>query len=286
MITFVIANKKGGVGKTTTAFNLAAGLQHKGKEVLLIDLDGQCSLTRMAGLKPNYQSSSFGILSGDCKIVDAICTMQDFDLIPGNQALTTADKSLPPGIGRNMRLKEALDSLRKNEDYRYDYCIIDTPPALGIVTINAFVAADFIIIPAEANELSTDGILSVLESAEDVKKYANPYLEVFGILLTRFRKNTTLGKNYKEIFEQLAYSMHTIVFETPIRESIVFSEIPSIHRPIFDYKPRSAAAKDYQQLVDDCAAIAEVKEESIRDFAEREARKKAALDELIKQHKI
>lgn len=289
MFTFAIANQKGGVGKTTTAYNLAAGL---GKEysVLLIDLDGQGNLTRMAGFIPGRQPSSYSLLSKENTIENTIKSCEYFDFIPASSSLTTADQSIEKGIGRNMRLKEALASYARNPDnIPYDFCIIDTPPALGVVTNNALIAADFVIIPAEANELSTEGIISVVDSVEDIKKYVNPQLEVFCILLTRYRGNTTLGKEYYQIFEKLAFKMHTILYPTAIRESIIFSELPSVHQSVFEYKPRSNAAKDYQELVNGCAMIATEKQKTLKMIARHDEEVKAemkAAEERIRQRNI
>lgn len=256
MDIFVISNKKGGVGKTTTAFNLAEGLQKRGKRVVAIDLDPQGNLTHMTGLKISGPTS-FGVLMGEARLGEAYdwSGPDAVPVVPASPALATADQTLPPGIGRNMRLKEALDTIKDD----FDFCIIDTPPAIGIVTINAFVAADFVIIPAEANELSTEGIISVYESVKDVRKYANRRIEISGILLTRYRSNTSIAKEYRKVFERLASKMNTVVYETPIRESIAFSEIPSIHKSIFDYKPRSGAAKDYNALIDNVLGISREK---------------------------
>lgn len=246
MVTVVISNKKGGVGKTTTAYNLAAGLRKRGKSVLAIDLDPQCSLTKISGVNKNGPTS-FGVIAKEVNINDAILKLEFFDLIPGSPSLGSADQNLPESVNRLMRIREALADLETD----YDFCIMDNAPALGVVTVNAYMAADYVIIPAEANELSTDGIANVFESVLDVRKYVNPNIKIAGILLTRYKPNTVLNREYSSIFNDLAEGMKTKVFKAAIRENVNLSELPSIHVPIFDYKPNSTGAEDYNAFIDE-----------------------------------
>ncbi|WP_303838967.1 ParA family protein [Selenomonas ruminantium] len=246
MITVVISNKKGGVGKTTTAYNLAAGLRKRGKSVLAIDLDPQCSLTKFCGVNKNGPTS-FGVITKEVNINSAILKLEFFDLIPGSPLLNSADQNLPESVNRLMRIREALSELATD----YDYVIMDNAPALGVVTVNAYMATDYVVIPAEANELSTDGIANVFESVLDVRKYVNPNIQIAGILLTRFKPNTVLNREYTDIFNELAKGMGTKVFKTAIRENVNLAELPSIHVPIFDYKPNSTGAEDYNKFIDE-----------------------------------
>lgn len=246
MTTIVISNKKGGVGKTTTAYNLAAELRKKGFSVLAIDLDPQCSLTELAGVNQNGPTS-YGVIAKEVNINNSILNLEFFDLIPGSPALGTADQTLPESVNRLMRLREALGELTTE----YDFCILDNPPALSVITINSYMAADYVVIPAEANELSTKGIVNVFESVIDVRKYVNPDIKIAGILLTRYKTNTVLNREYTTIFNDLASGIKTKVFDTHIRENINLSELPSIHLPIFAYKPNSTGAEDYKAFVDE-----------------------------------
>ena len=245
MITVAISNKKGGVGKTTTAYNLAAGLKIWGYRVLAIDLDPQCSFSKVSGYNKQEGPTSFGVISKEVSIKNAIVNMEHFDLVPGSPALATADQTIPEGLGKLMRIREAL--LEVKDDY--DFVVLDDAPSMGVVTMNSFVAADYIIIPAEANELSTDGIVSIYESVVDIKKYMQTNLRIAGILLTRYKAKTNLNQEYTKIFRKLADQMGTKVFRHPIRESVNLSELPSIHQPIFQYKPTSNANDDYTNLV-------------------------------------
>lgn len=244
MLSVVIANKKGGVGKTTTAYNLAAGLKIWGYKVLAIDLDPQCSLSKVAGYKKEGPTS-YGVISKEVNIKDAIVPMEHFDLVPASPALATADQTIPEGLGKLMRIREAL--LEVKDDY--DFVIMDDAPAMGVVTMNSLVAADYIVIPAEANELSTDGIVSIYESVLDIKKYMQTNLKIAGILLTRYKAKTNLNQSYSKVFNKLAEQMGTKVFRARIRESVNLSELPSIHQPIFIYKPGSNAKDDYTAFV-------------------------------------
>lgn len=248
MRTVAICNKKGGVGKTTTTYNLSAGLSKLGYKVLALDLDPQCSLTQVTGFNQDGPTTN-SVIFREVKIENAIINLEFFDFIPGSPLLEAADKSLPEGINRLMRLREPLGRLKD----RYDYCIIDNAPAMGVVATNAIMAADYVIIPAEANALSTDGIVKVYESLLDAKKYVNPDIRIAGILLTRYKPNTILAREYEKIFSGVAKEMGTKVFKTKIRENINLSELSSIHIPIYDYRPKSTGAEDYMAFTKEFA---------------------------------
>lgn len=272
MVTITVGNKKGGVGKTTTAYHLAAQLHQLNKSrkvkyrVLVLDLDGQCNLSRTAGINDDGPTMHT-VMMREVPLENAIMQTDWFDLVQGSPAMNTISKSLPEGIGRYMRVNEALKTVQ-NE---YDFCILDTPPAIDVVTTNALIASDYIVIPAEANELSTDGIAAIYASIADTKQYYNPDIKIAGILLTRFKKQTTLARNYRGIFEKMAKAMKTKVFSTPIRENVNLSEVPSFHVPVFAFRPESSGAEDY-------AAFAKEILEDIRKDAQSvgSAKKKAA----------
>lgn len=246
MRTIVIGNKKGGVGKTTTAYCLATELNHRGYRVLAIDYDGQCNLTKVAGVNQDGPTS-YGVLTKEVYIGQAIIHLDWLDLIQASPSLNVADTALPQQLGSYLLTAEALKQIADD----YDFCIIDTPPAVGIVTVNAIIAADYIVIPAEANELSSDGIARVFESVLDVQKNYNNNLKIAGILLTRYEQNTVLARQYLSYFETLAKGMGTKVFNTKIRKTVNLSEIASLHTPIFTYRPDSKGNKDYISFTDE-----------------------------------
>lgn len=249
MVTITVGNKKGGVGKTTTAYHIAAELQkikisrRRTYRVLVLDLDGQCNLSRVAGVNEDGPTTH-SVMMREVKLKDAIIPLQWFDLVQGSPAMNTISKSLPESIGRYMRINEALQTVQDE----YDFCVIDTPPAIDVVTTNALLASDYVIIPAEANELSTDGIAAIYTSIMDGKLHYNPDLKIAGILLTRYKKQTTLARNYRDIFEKMAKAMKTKVFSTPIRENVNLSEVASYHVPVFSLRPDSPGAEDYAAL--------------------------------------
>lgn len=249
MITVAIANKKGGVGKSTTSYSLATGLKKRDFKVLAIDLDSQCNLTKIAGLNQDGPTS-FGVIAREVKIADAIVKMKYLDIIPASKALVNAEQALPEGVNRLMRIREALDDIESE----YDFCILDNAPAVDVITVNSMMASDYLIIPAESNELSSDGIVEVYESFLDVKKYVNPNIKIAGILLTRYKPNTVIGREYSKVFAEVAKNMDSKVFSVVIRENVSLSELPSIHMPIYDYKPESNGAKDYNAFVDEFLA--------------------------------
>jgi len=255
MVTITVGNKKGGVGKTTTAYHIAAELQkikisrRRTYRVLVLDLDGQCNLSRVAGVNEDGPTAH-SVMMREVPLKNAIIHLEWFDLVQGSPAMNTISKSLPESIGRYMRINEALSAVKDD----YDFCVIDTPPAIDVVTTNALLASDYIIIPAEANELSTDGIAAIYASIMDAKQHFNPDLKIAGILLTRFKKQTTLARNYQAIFEKLAKAMKTKVFKTPIRENINLSEVASYHMPVFSLRPDSPGAEDYDAVTKELLA--------------------------------
>ena len=246
MVTIVICNKKGGVGKTTTAYTLSAMLTYRNKRVLALDLDGQKNLTKMAGVD-QVGPTAYSVMMHEVPIEKAIIKTEWFSLIQGSSSLFTIGTAIPEGVDRVMRIRKAIRSVKDN----YDYCIIDTAPAVDVVTVNALMAADYVVIPAEANELSTDGIVAINDRVNDIREYANKNLKIAGILLTRYRKQTNIARDYKEIFEAYAKKIGTKLFSTEIREAIVFSEIPSVHQPVFQYQGNSSGAEDYNAFVDE-----------------------------------
>lgn len=240
-----IINQKGGVGKSTTAATLAAGLSLKGHKTLSIDLDAQGNLTYTAGAKTNGATAP-GVLTGEVKAEDAIQHTPSGDIIAANKALAGADAFIAD-TGKEYRLKEALESLQA----AYDYIIIDTPPALGILTINALTACNSVIIPAQADIYSLQGIEQLADTMKPVKKYCNPNLKIAGILLTRYSSRSVLSREVAELAEQLADKLGTKLFKTTIREAIAVKEAQISQQSLFDYAPKAKVTEDYRAFIEE-----------------------------------
>lgn len=234
MYVISIINQKGGVGKTTTAHNLAAGLRLQKKKVLLLDLDAQCNLTLLQRANNNTHTI-YDVLTGKTKLRDAI---QD-DFVAGSKNLIL----LQSKAGAEQILKYVLQSAKD-----YDYVIIDTPPALGIITINALTASDSIIITSTADLLPIQGLNDLYKTVQTVKKNSNPDLKILGILITRFNKRTVLGKTMLKSLTDIAAKIGTKVFNTEIRDSIAIKEAQAKQTDIFSYSRYSTAGRDYKNL--------------------------------------
>lgn len=240
-----IANQKGGVGKSTTAHALGAGLHGKGKTVLLVDLDPQGNITYTAQAQEGGPTA-YEVMTGRSDAVEAIIKTPAFDLIPASRGLARMDLELNK-TGKEYRLNEALEPIRK----RYDYVIIDTPPALGILTVNALTASDRMIIPTQADSYSLQGIGQLMETVEAVRRYTNKGLKLFGILLVRYSKRTILSRDMAEVIEATAAKVGTFVYEATIRECVALKEAQAKRTDIYSYAPRSNATSDYLAFVDE-----------------------------------
>lgn len=243
MKTISIVNRRGGVGKTATAHAVGAGLALKGYKVLYIDLDSQCNLTYDVGAKP-APLTSMEVLSGTATAEEAIQHTEGGDIIPASPSLAIADTAIE-GTGKEHRLREAIEGLE------YDYIIIDTPPALGVLTVNALTASDSAIIPAQAEVHSLQGIALLYEAIEAVQKYTNPKLKIAGILITRYNGRAILSKDMRANLEDTARELGTKLYSTPIRECIAIKEAQAVQRDIYSYAPRSNATKDYTALLEE-----------------------------------
>lgn len=245
MKTIAIISRKGGVGKTATAQALGAGLVKRGKKVLFIDLDSQANLTFTTGAKFG-QTNSLDILTGEATAEEAIQSTKQGDIIASCENLAGADIILTD-TGKEYRLKEALEPLKR----KYDYAIIDTPAALGTLTVNALTAADFAIIPVQAEIFSVQGIGQLKNTLENVRKYCNKQLKVKGVLITRYNGRATLSQDMQDNLNEAAKQLKTALFSTPIRECISVKEAQAMQQDIFSYAPKSNAAKDYDLFVDE-----------------------------------
>ncbi len=240
-----IINQKGGVGKSTTALALGAGLTLRGYRVLFIDLDAQGNLTYALG-EENRGITVMELLQQVNRPEEAIRHTRYGDLIVSSPALSGAD-AIITATGKEYRLKEALEPLQG----LYDYCIIDTPPALGILTVNALTACKGAIIPALAYIFSLQAIGNLNDTIETVRRYCNPELYIMGIVLTRYAARTIISREISEVLEKVATELNTKLYRTRIREATAIKEAQATRQSIFEYAPRSNASEDYNELIEE-----------------------------------
>ena len=238
-----VANQKGGVGKTTTTVNLATLLAKKGKKVLLIDTDPQGNATSGLGITKELELSVYDILIGETTFNEVIqeTTLKNLKVCPSNISLAGAEVELVSMMSREQRLKTKLDEIKD----QYDYILIDCPPSLGLITLNAFTASDSVLIPVQCEYFALEGLGQLLNTVNLVKKHLNKSLEVEGALLTMYDARTNLSnqvvKEVKKYFEDKVY-------KTVIPRNVRLSEAPIYGMPISIYDPRSKGAKDYEKL--------------------------------------
>lgn len=240
-----VANQKGGIGKSTTAQALTAGLLMKGHRTLLIDLDAQGNTTYTTRTN-NTIYTSYELLTGKSTAIETIIKTEQGDFISSGNGLSKLDLELNT-IGKEYKLKEALEPVKKN----YDFIILDTPPALGILTVNALTASDSLIIPAQADIYSLQGIGQLIETVNVVRQYCNPDLIINGILLTRHNKRAILSQDMTEMIEDTADQLNTFVYKTMIREGIAVKEAQANRQDLFSYALKSNAAQDYLSFIDE-----------------------------------
>ncbi|MCI1982523.1 MAG: AAA family ATPase [Oscillospiraceae bacterium] len=243
------SNQKGGVGKTTTACAVASGLKKRGFRVLAIDLDPQGNLGFSVGADTETSATIYDVLKGEVKTQFAIQKTPAADIIISSILLSGIELEFTDK-GREFLLKNALKPVQD----RYDYIVLDTPPALGILTINAFTASDTIVVPMLSDIFSLQGISQLYETVGRVKKYCNPHISIAGILLTRFNPRTLLGREVRGTAELIARDLHIRVFDTTIRSSVVASEAQSVQKSLFDYAPHNNIARDYSRFIDELLA--------------------------------
>lgn len=241
---FVIANQKGGVGKTTTAINLAAGLAIAEKSTLLIDLDPQSNATSGVGANGGIVTgSTYEVIVGAADIRDVITTtgLPYLSIVPSKRGLTGAEIELVSVPGREMLLREAIEPIISN----YEYVIIDCPPSLGLLTLNGLVAADKVIVPIQCEYFALEGVSALFETLDLVKARLNPSLNIEGVLLTMYDVRTNLAK---QVAEEIKRYFGDKVFKTIIPRNVRLSEAPSFGMPVLLYDISSAGARAYVDL--------------------------------------
>lgn len=242
MEVIAVINQKGGVGKSTTAHAIGAGLTLKGHRVLYVDLDAQGNLSYTLRADTNGLTA-MELLQGR-NTQAAIQRTAQGDIIASSPSLAGAD-TIITAVGKEYRLREALEPLGG----LYDYCIIDTPPALGILTINALTACNGAIIPAQADIYSLQGISQLHTTIETVKQYCNPALTIKGIVLTRYNSRAIISREVADMIEQTAGQLQTKLYKAKIRECTAIKEAQATQQDIYSYAPRSNAAVDYTALI-------------------------------------
>jgi len=241
-----VANQKGGVGKTTTANALIAGLANCGYKVLGIDFDPQGNLSDSFGAEMYQKPTIYELLKGDCSFEESIQHFGKYDIIPSNIMLAGCEQELSH-TGKEHRLKEAVTP--HTDDY--DYIIIDCPPSLGILTVNAFTFSSEIIVPTTAGIFAANGIQQLSNTVINVNKYCNPDVRIVGILITRFNPKTNLNKQLKELTQQLGSHINAPVYNTFIRSGIAIEEAQATHTDIFTYSDKSTVSQDYKDFINE-----------------------------------
>jgi chromosome partitioning protein len=240
-----IANQKGGVTKTTTSTAISLWLKTKFR-VLHIDTDPQCNSSDTYQAQIEGAATLYDLLTAGVEVSEAIQHTPVGDIIPSDPLLKTADTFLN-SAGREYGLKKALEPIMD----QYDYIIIDTPPALGVLLLNALTVADTVIVPVTADRYSLQGLSQLYDTIKAVKEYTNPNLTVAGLLLARFNGRTNLGKECADGMPEIADMMNTIIFKTAIRECNACKEAQSLRMSLYEHAPTCNAAQDYIALVDE-----------------------------------
>ena len=240
-----VVNQKGGVGKTTTTVNLAAGLATVGKRCLVVDCDPQSNATRSLGINIDDEPTLYDLLvDGDERDIESVIlstSSRSLSLIPASPNLAGAEVELVNMWGRETRLKQALASL---ED-RYDYVLLDCPPSLGLIAVNALVAADGVIVPVQCEYLSLEGLGLLNRTLNLVRQRLNPELDIIGLVMTMFDARTRLAE---EVVAEVGRHFPEKRFDTIIPRSVRLSEAPSYGETIFQYAPGTTGAQAYQAL--------------------------------------
>ena len=247
MPTIALINQKGGVGKTTSTINLGAGLAMLGKSVLLVDLDPQAHLTYGLGIQAHeLDYTVYEVLKGEVVTRDAIINRDRLEVLPSSLSLSAAEMELSGMPGREYLLKEALSSLVPR-----DFVLLDCPPSLGLLTLNALTAAQEVYIPLQTEFLSLQGVSKLMDTVNVVRKRLNPGLAVTGIIGTLYDGRKNLNR---EVVEKIREYFADKLFETLIHDNVALAEAPSYGQTIFEYRPNCRGAQDYLALSQEAVA--------------------------------
>ena len=248
-VVYAIANQKGGVGKTTTAVNLAASVAEAGHSTLLVDLDPQCNATVALGIPKDGSPNVYDCLAGDLRITGAALPsgLDGLDLVPSSPDLAGANVELPRIPGSETRLRERLGSVRD----RYLFTLLDCPPSLGPLTVNALVAADKVIVPVQTEYFALEGLAQLLDTLSLIRAEVNPGLTVAGLILTMHDQRTRLAR---DVEREVREHFPDLVFETVIPRNVRVGEAPSFGMPVIHHAPSSAGSAAYLRLAKEVAA--------------------------------
>jgi chromosome partitioning protein len=242
-VVYAIANQKGGVGKTTTAVNVAACIAEAHYATLLVDIDPQANATLALGVPKDVEPNVYDVLAGRCDVDATICAtaIEQLKLVPAHGDLAGANVELPREPGSEHRLAQALADVRE----RFDYVLLDCPPSLGPLTVNALVAADRVIVPVQTEYFALEGLAGLLDTLALIQRELNPRLTIAGMLLTMHDGRTRLAR---DVERELREHFPALVFDTVIPRNVRVGEAPSFGRPVTHHDPHCAGADAYFEL--------------------------------------